>query len=98
MAQLLLQPVNGVHHTLKFWPIEQIECTFFTRKHFQCYAACRGHHSRSLFRREIAFGDRFDRQLDEYSQAANPAAFVVDLLLCGTGTDFEFCSRYAACR
>lgn len=88
MAQLLLQPIDGVHYSLKFGPIQQIERALFARKHFECDAARGRHHSSSLFRREIALGDRFDRQLDKYSQPANPAAFVVDLLLRRAGADF----------
>ena len=83
-----MQAVHGVHHALEFRTIQQIERPLFSRKHLQRDSLRRRHHPGRFFRRQVTGSDRFNRQLDENSQAANPAAFVVNLLLRGSRANF----------
>jgi len=87
---VLLQPIHCVHDALKLGSIEQIECALFARKHFKRDATRGRNHARRFFGSQIAGRDRFDRQLNEDSQPANTAAFVVDLLLGRAGNIFVF--------
>ena len=81
----LLQAVDRVHQPLKLRPVDQIERALFAGKHFERRAPRRRDHSGGFLGGQIAVGNRFHRQPNQYAQTPNAAAFFVDLFL-GGGT------------
>src|ERR1039458_4771536 len=67
-AARLLQSIDGVHHALESRLVDQIERALLAWKHFQCQTAGCGNHSGGLFGGEVAFRDRFKRELNKDAQ------------------------------
>jgi hypothetical protein len=78
----LLQAVHGVHHSLKFRAVNQIEGALFSRKHFERHPSRSRNHPSSFFRSEVAARNGFDGQMYEDAQPANAPAFFVNFFLC----------------
>jgi hypothetical protein len=77
----LLQPVNGMHQSLKLGTVNQIESAFFAREHFERDAPRGRNHTGSLFWREITRGDRIKRKTYQDAQAPDATALLIDFSL-----------------
>jgi len=78
---LLLQAVDSVHQTLELRAVNQVEGVFLAGEHRESRAARGGDHGRGFFGRQIAGGNRIQCQVNQDSQAADAAAFLVDFRL-----------------
>jgi len=70
-----------VHHALKFRAVQQIERMLFSGKHIQSDDTGFRNHTRRVFGRQIAAGDRFKRELDQNAKPADATALVVNFFL-----------------
>lgn len=82
-VRFLLQPVHGVHDALKFGAVDEVERVLFAGEHFERHAASGRDHPGCFLSGKIATSNRFNREMNQNSKAADASAFVVYFFLRG---------------